>query len=517
MVRPDLPEPLRVLDQSLHPEEAQSKQRIIREPLLRDARISTRGAEIGPDSQIERMLDQVLEQVLLATSATAAAVALSEGRQEEGMVCRASVGPNAPDVGVRLDVSSGLSGACVRTREVQYCADTEGDSRVNAAASRRLQVRSVLVVPVIEDQQLLGVFEIFSPHPGAFGNRDLQNLQTLTCVIVENLQELRRLQAPEPQPPEASVAGKAPEEQADPVENPAQASTEAISQNLKDTLDEPLFSFGPSQKSGNILEPPKAANAPPPGWPVIGQPDTDGIQIKDSPKEPLPKNAQKNKDREWGSSVLTGAVITLAVVLGWMVGRPSWQKVTSKSSQSHAVLTPAPEGNSSRSGEFSKNPDSEGVLPAEDAAQPRSAPRSRNEATPGGLVIYQNGKAIFRQTPPVGPSGSASASFRAAEPDPTEKVAAVFLSPQMASSRLIQRIEPVYPDAALQMHIQGEVELEALVGKDGSIEQLKLVSGDSLLAQAAADAVRQWKFRPYQSDGQFVEFSTRMSVDFRLP
>ena len=87
----------------------------------------------------------------------------------------------------------------------------------------------------------------------------------------------------------------------------------------------------------------------------------------------------------------------------------------------------------------------------------------------------------------------------------------------MASSRLIQRIEPVYPDAALQLHIQGEVELEALVGKDGSIEQLKLVSGDSLLARAAADAVRQWKFRPYQSDGQSVEFSTRMSVDFRLP
>jgi protein TonB len=86
----------------------------------------------------------------------------------------------------------------------------------------------------------------------------------------------------------------------------------------------------------------------------------------------------------------------------------------------------------------------------------------------------------------------------------------------MAGARLIQRVEPVYPDRALQLRIQGQVELEALVGKDGSIEQLKLVSGDELLAAAAADAVRQWHFKPYESDGQAVEFSTRLNVDFRL-
>jgi protein TonB len=75
----------------------------------------------------------------------------------------------------------------------------------------------------------------------------------------------------------------------------------------------------------------------------------------------------------------------------------------------------------------------------------------------------------------------------------------------------------VYPEPALEQRIQGEVELEALVGKDGFVEQLKLVSGDAQLAAAAADAVRRWRFRPYQSDGQAVEFSTHVSVDFRLP
>ena len=136
----------------------------------------------------------------------------------------------------------------------------------------------------------------------------------------------------------------------------------------------------------------------------------------------------------------------------------------------------------------------------------------------GGLVIYQNGKIIFRQAMRSGPAGHASAKFEGARPVPdiTEKVATIFLSPQLASARLLQRIEPLYPESALELRIQGEVELEALVGKDGSVEQLKLISGDPQLASAAADAVRRWRFRPYQSDGRDVEFSTRLTVNFRL-
>src|ERR1019366_449777 len=188
MVRPDSSEPRRVLDEPPPSDATQSKQRIIHPPLLQDSRISLApSTDTFAGLEIERILEQVLEQVLLATSATAAAIALQTG---DDMVCRAAAGPNAPDVGVRLDLSSGLSGACVRTRELQHCEDTETDPRVNAAASRRLQVRSLLVVPLLEADQLLGLCEIFSPHPGAFGNRDLENLQTLAQVIVANLRDL---------------------------------------------------------------------------------------------------------------------------------------------------------------------------------------------------------------------------------------------------------------------------------------------------------------------------------------
>jgi protein TonB len=61
------------------------------------------------------------------------------------------------------------------------------------------------------------------------------------------------------------------------------------------------------------------------------------------------------------------------------------------------------------------------------------------------------------------------------------------------------------------------VVLEALVGKDGTVEKLSTMSGDPQLAAAATDAVRQWRFKPFISNGLAEEFQTRITVSFRLP
>lgn len=126
-------------------------------------RVSGDGTRPSPsDPALEQVLTLIAEQACLATSATASAIAV---REHDQIICRATTGPNAPDLGIPLDTSSGLSGACVRSREAQYCADTETDSRVNAEVCRRLAVRSVMVVPLLREQELVGVFEIFSPFP----------------------------------------------------------------------------------------------------------------------------------------------------------------------------------------------------------------------------------------------------------------------------------------------------------------------------------------------------------------
>jgi len=68
----------------------------------------------------------------------------------------------------------------------------------------------------------------------------------------------------------------------------------------------------------------------------------------------------------------------------------------------------------------------------------------------------------------------------------------------------------------MQMRLQGAVLLEA-IGKDGSITSVKRISGDALLARSAADAVKQWKYKPYYLNGEPVEIDTQITVNFKLP
>lgn len=82
---------------------------------------------------------------------------------------------------------------------------------------------------------------------------------------------------------------------------------------------------------------------------------------------------------------------------------------------------------------------------------------------------------------------------------------------------VIKRVQPKYPSQAMQLHIQGAVQLQATVSKDGSITNLKVISGDGLLARAAQEAVKQWQYKPYYLNGEPVEIQTQILVNFKLP
>lgn len=81
---------------------------------------------------------------------------------------------------------------------------------------------------------------------------------------------------------------------------------------------------------------------------------------------------------------------------------------------------------------------------------------------------------------------------------------------------LVQRVEPQYPPLARQIHREGTVELHAIIGTDGTIQSLQVVSGDALFVQSALDAVRQWRYRPTVLDGQPVEVETYITVSYVL-
>lgn len=100
---------------------------------------------------------------------------------------------------------------------------------------------------------------------------------------------------------------------------------------------------------------------------------------------------------------------------------------------------------------------------------------------------------------------------------PTATLSTVKISQGVSQGLLIKRIQPRYPQNALSMRIQGAVQMEATINKEGSIANLKVVSGDPVLARAATEAVRQWRYKPYYLNGEPVEIQTQITVNFKLP
>ena len=77
-------------------------------------------------------------------------------------------------------------------------------------------------------------------------------------------------------------------------------------------------------------------------------------------------------------------------------------------------------------------------------------------------------------------------------------------------------VEPSYPLLAKRMKVQGAVILQALIGKEGNIQDLRVLSGDAILSSAAREAVKQWRFKPYYQAGQAVETEARITVNFTI-
>ena len=105
---------------------------------------------------------------------------------------------------------------------------------------------------------------------------------------------------------------------------------------------------------------------------------------------------------------------------------------------------------------------------------------------------------------PIAPPGAAG--------NPGDRVQ---LSPQTAQSVTLS-VPPDYPLLARQMKVQGAVNLQALISREGTIQELQILSGPAILAAAAREAVKQWHFKPYILNGQAVETQARITVNFTI-
>jgi TonB family protein len=434
-------------------------------------------AYLPTDLRLDLRLHEILQQARLATAASGAVIALARG---DRIVCRATLGDKAPNAGVCLNTRSGLSGACVQTREMQLCDDTLADPRVNVVACRDLGIRSIVVLPVLDGGELWGVLELFSSAPRAFNESDLQALQLLSRKISSTVQE-------------AIEAGST-------------------------ALGLEPFSEPPASDSAEP-EPaePEALLAP------IQEAQEDIATVR----------------RDYRTGALTAAVLALAVFLGWMVGRVGWTMAVNRAPAQLPMTTEEAQA-TTRVG-----PDPRTAPPHQEepptpttpvasrpgppaAAKPALKPKAEKAAPlelNGGLVVYEHGKVVFRMGPserespsPAEPAAIASSAIqKAATREDDGSAVPASIPPSSANSYLLERVEPQYPEAARQQHIQGPVVLNVLVGVSGLVREAGVISGDPQLAKAATDAVRQWRFNPHQLNGKAVEFETRITVNFALP
>jgi periplasmic protein TonB len=110
--------------------------------------------------------------------------------------------------------------------------------------------------------------------------------------------------------------------------------------------------------------------------------------------------------------------------------------------------------------------------------------------------------------------GDSGQPIEIARPRPERKPRMVSIG--VMDGSLLHRVEPDYPKVAKMMHLSGTVILRATIGTDGEVHEIEILRGNPILAQAARDAVRQWRYRPTLLDGQPVEVETQMTVNFVL-
>ncbi len=119
------------------------------------------------------------------------------------------------------------------------------------------------------------------------------------------------------------------------------------------------------------------------------------------------------------------------------------------------------------------------------------SPNVGNDHLPSDLIGNGNGPVV---KPGPGPS----------------RIISVF-----SEAQLINRVEPVYPRAAVLANVQGQVKLHAIIARNGKVTSLSVISGHPLLVQSALEAVSQWRYRPYYLNGEAVEVETLVTVNFK--
>jgi TonB family protein len=154
----------------------------------------------------------------------------------------------------------------------------------------------------------------------------------------------------------------------------------------------------------------------------------------------------------------------------------------------------------------------ETVVPPPETAQADASPNQAHPPVEGARVLIPESLSRPQPQSPTLETVSLKRS-----PGLLSQVEPVNLAEDLSQTLLLQKVTPSYPEQALKAGVEGAVILQAWIGKDGTIRDLKLVDGSLLLGRAAVEAVKQWRYKPLLRNGVAVEAQTYVTVNFRLP
>lgn len=510
-------------------------------------------------------LTVIAQRAQAFTNASGTAIALSEGNADE-IICRAKSGAAAPDVGTALRVEGSFTGLCIQSGKELRCDDAETDTRVDTAAIRALGIRSMVVTPIKEDNKVVGVLACFAPTAHAFTITHVAVLKTMADQISVLLQKERRTRdegfAPEPSPvvtmpkPAASAPAAPPAVVIKPASNTAPTSNAIATSN------------GSNGASATAAAP---ARSP---FPVVSKVEP----ARNAEPAPVAKKEEKRaearasfgtfdslatEDKKSGLNVkMIGAVAVLVVAavvtFALLKTRKSeatsthvqetaqpanTQQPTQASASTPSVPVTATSNSTASTSEavVSNHNSSHNSSPAASsearksekntaerntaekgrATEPSEKPEKQAPATvaltsgPSRIGAGQGQQGGEVAAPTLNLSANNSSALSAlARPVDSGAPAASLAQSELEPMKLIRSVPPAYPPIAKVRRLSGQVIVEVKVGKDGKVTSPKFVSGQPVFRDAAFDAVKQWVFRPAKLNGEPIEQTTQIKMDF---
>jgi TonB family protein len=492
-------------------------------------------------------LGVIAQRAQAFTNASGTAIALNEGNADE-IVCRARSGSAAPEVGAVLRVEGSFTGLCIQTGKELRCDDAETDTRVDTAAIRALGIRSMVVTPIRDDNKVVGVLACFAPTAHAFTITHVAVLKTMADQISVLLQKERRakdegIQA-EPSVPMPKPVASTPSPLPAPVVIKSSGSASAAA-----AVRVPAVAK---------VEPIKTDVPVPVPFPKREEKQRPEIKASFGTFDSV---AAEDKKSGGSSKMIFGAVAVLVIaavaVFFAMKRKPSTvvpvqqaqvtntpansqQAQNAATTSASAVVTAnetstpnqqfAAEGNHSSAKPVSaaenkkKESKPEHVAAAEEKKEEKKTvePEKTEKPGPATVAITAGGpsrlsaSAMAPQDVQISPTLSMSSGSNALSnlARPVNSDAPTVAQSELEPMHVLKTVPPMYPPIARIRRLSGAVVVQVTVGKDGKVRNPQLISGQPVFRDAAFDAVKQWKFKPATLNGQPIDQTTQIKMDF---